>query len=277
MSTAASGCGPECVSTSYLKDQVIVVTGASRGIGLAAASSLLKRGAKVALLARQRAPLEAAVADLNTDRALAVVADVCDRAAVEQALARVVQAFGRIDGLVNNVGFQFARRIELMPEAEVRQLIDLNFLGAVFACQAAIPHLRASGGGRIVNISSSTVRHENEFSHLGLYSASKAALEHFSRELRHELKPDQILVTVFSPGAAATGSVANFDPQALQEAMADWLTKGPKFDGALQPQTVGEAIAACFEFPPGAAPEFIEVRPSMPTPKMLESDWKPNS
>ena len=258
---------------SSLDDRVIVVTGASRGIGLAVATSLLERGARVALLARTRAPLEAAVAALGSPRALAVVADVCDRAAVGAALATVVGAFGRLDGLVNNVGFQFARRIELMPEAEVRQLIDLNFLGAVFTCQAAIPHLRRNGGGRIVNVSSSTVRHENEFSHLALYSASKAALEHFSRELRHELKHDGIMVTVFSPGATATGSVANFDPRALEEAMTDWLTKGSHFDGALQSRTVGEAIAACFEFPPGAAPEFVELRPCTPTPKRLESDW----
>jgi NAD(P)-dependent dehydrogenase (short-subunit alcohol dehydrogenase family) len=186
----------------------------------------------------------------------------------------VVRAFGRLDGLVNNVGFQFGRRIELMPEAEVRMLIDLNFVSAIFSCQAAIPHLRAAGGGRIVNVSSSTVRHQDEFSHVGLYSASKAALEHFSRELRQELKNDRIAVTVFSAGATATGSVANFDPAALQEAMADWLTKGAMFDGALQPQTVGEALAACFEFPPGAAAEFVEVRPNVPTPKMLESDWR---
>ena len=259
---------------SYLKGQVIVVTGASRGIGLATAASLLRRGARVALIARNRTTLESAVAGLNSQHALAVSADVCDRSAVGAAMAQVAARYGRIDGLVNNVGFQFARRLEIMGEAEIRQLIDLNFVSAVFACQAVIPYLRAAGGGRIVNISSSTVRHENEFSHVGLYSASKAALEHFSRELRHELKRDRITVTVFSPGAAATGSVANFDPQALQEAMADWLTKGPTFDGALQPQTLGEAIAACFEFPPGAAPEFVEVRPCVPTPKMLESEWK---
>ena len=263
-------------SSSYLENQVVVVSGASKGIGLATARSLLKRGARVALIARNRGPLEAAVAALDSQHALALAADACDRAAMGAALETVVRTFGRLDGLVNNVGFQFARRLEIMPEAEVRRLIDLNFVSAIFACQAAIPHLRASGGGRIVNVSSSTVRHENEFSHVGLYSASKAALEHFSRELRHELKPDKIMVTVFSPGAAATGSVANFDPQALQEAMQDWLSKGPMCDGALQPHTVGEAIAACFEFPPGAAPEFVEVRPSIPTPKMLESDWKQN-
>lgn len=259
---------------SYLKGQVVAVTGGSRGIGLAAATSLVARGARVALLARNPGPLEAAVSALGPEHACAVVADVCSKASLEAAFGEIAQRWGRLDGLVNNVGFQFARRLEVMPEAEVRQLLELNFVSAVFACQVAIPMLRASGGGRIVNISSSTVRHENEFSHLGMYSSSKAALEHFSRELRHELKADNITVTIFSPGAAATGSVANFDPQALQEAMADWLTKGPRFDGALEPKVVGEAIAGCFEFPAGSAVEFIELRPSIPTPKMLESDWK---
>jgi NAD(P)-dependent dehydrogenase (short-subunit alcohol dehydrogenase family) len=257
-----------------VRGQVIAVTGASKGLGLAAATSLAARGARVALLARTATPLAAAAAALGSERAMALTADVRSKEEVRAALAQVVQRWGRLDGLVNNVGFQFARRLELMPEQEVRDLVELNFTSAVFACQAAIPLLRAAGGGRIINISSSTVRHENEFSHLGMYSASKAALEHFSRELRHELKSDGITVTVLSPGAAATGSVANFDPQALQEAMQDWLTKGTKFDGALQPQVVGEAVAACFELPRGVSLEFVELRPSTPTPKMLESDWK---
>ncbi|MDR3416851.1 MAG: SDR family NAD(P)-dependent oxidoreductase [Nevskia sp.] len=257
-----------------VQDQVIVIAGASKGIGLACAQTLLQRGARVALLARDRGRLDEAVAGFKSERACGIAADVCDKAALEQAFAAVKAKWGRIDGLVNNVGFQFARRLEVMPEPEVRKLLELNFLGPVFACQCVIPHLRAAGGGRIVNVSSASVRNDNEFSHLGLYSSAKAALEHFSRELRHELKADRIMVTVFSPGAVATGSVANFDPAALGEAMQDWLTKGPRFDGAAQPETIGAAIAGCFEFPPGVAVEFMEVRPNIPTPKMLESDWK---
>jgi NAD(P)-dependent dehydrogenase (short-subunit alcohol dehydrogenase family) len=262
------------MSNGYLKDRVIVVAGASKGIGLCAARSLLARGARVALVARAPVRLAAAVNALGSERVLGIPADVCNKAQVTAAFAAVVAHWQRLDGLINNVGFQFARRLEVMPEAEVRQLVELNLIGPVFACQAAIPHLRAGGGGRIVNVSSASVRHLNEFSHLGMYSASKAALEHFSRELRHELKPDGIMVTVFSSGAVATGSIANFDPQALKEAMQDWLTKGAKFDGALQPEVVGEALAGCFEFPPGVALEFAELRPEVPTPKMLESDWQ---
>lgn len=255
-----------------VKNKVIVVTGASKGIGLATAQKLVQRGARVALLARDRKRLGESVAELKSENAIGIAADVCEKAALERALEQVAQHFGRIDGIINNVGFQFARRIELMPEAEVRKLVELNFLSVVFGCQAAIAHLRKAGGGRIVNVSSATVRNDNEFSHLALYSASKAAVEHFSKELRHELKGEGIMVTVFSPGAVATGSIANFDPAAAAEAMQDWLGKGPKWDGVAQAETIGEAIASCFELPPGVAVEFMEVRPNMPMPKMLESD-----
>ncbi|HWY25403.1 MAG TPA: SDR family oxidoreductase [Nevskia sp.] len=262
------------MSQSYAKDQVIVITGASKGIGLGAAQALHARGAKVALIARDRARLDQAVAALGAERAMGVAADVCNKAALVAAFEQVAQRWGRIDGVVNNVGFQFARRIEVSPEDEARRIVDLNLFSALFGCQAAIPHLRKAGGGRIVNISSATVRHDNEFSHLGLYSASKAAVEHLSKDLRHELKADKIMVTVFSPGAVATGSIANFEPAAAGEAMQDWLTKGPQWDGVTQPEVVGEAIAACFELPPGVAVEFMEVRPNMPMPKMLESEMK---
>lgn len=256
----------------HVKDQVIVVTGASKGIGLATARTLLQRGARVALIARNQAGLEEALAGLKSGHAMGLALDVSDKAAVKDGFDRVAQRWGRIDGLVNNVGFQFARRVEVMPEDEVRKLVDLNFLSVVFGSQAAVPHLRAAGGGRIINISSATVRNDNEFSHLAVYSACKAAVEHLSRELRHELKNDRIMVTVFSPGAVATGSIANFDPAAAAEAMQDWLTKGSKWDGLTQPEVIGAAIASCFELPPGVAVEFMEVRPNMPMPKMLESD-----
>ncbi|HSW13123.1 MAG TPA: SDR family oxidoreductase [Solimonas sp.] len=257
---------------SKVKDKVIVVTGASKGIGLATAQALASRGAKVALLARGEAGLREAAAQLPADRVFTAAVDVSDRAGLEQALDAVIAKWGRIDGLINNAGFQFARRIELMPEAEVRRMVEMNFFSTVFACQLAIPRLRKAGGGRIVNISSASVRHDNEFAHLALYSASKAALDKFTEELRGEVKQDGILVTLFSPGAVATGSIANFDPAALPDAMGAWLAKGPTFDGMTTADVIAETIASCFELPAGVAVEFMEVRPQMPTPKLLEND-----
>ena len=261
-----------------VKDQVIIITGGSRGIGFAAAQALVRRGARVAILARNAQRLEQAVAELKSQtqgaQVLGLALDVCERAALERAFDTVVGQWGRLDGLINNVGFQYARRLEIIPESEIRQLLDLNFLSAVFGCQCAIPRMRASGGGRIVNVSSASVRHDNEFAHLGVYSAAKAALDHFTAELRGEIQKDGIMVTLFSPGAVATGSVDNFDPQALAEAMPAWLEKGPYFDGAImQTEVVGEAMAHCFEYPPGVAVDFMEVKPHVNTPKALESDW----
>ncbi|HSB95378.1 MAG TPA: SDR family oxidoreductase [Spongiibacteraceae bacterium] len=257
-----------------VQDQVIIITGASKGIGFATAEVLLARGAKVALFARNPQRLDEAVQKLNSERAFAVAVDVSNKADLERAFALVEAKWGAINGLINNVGFQFARRIEIMPEAEVRQLVDMNFFSAVFGCQLAIPRMRKAGGGRIINISSATVRHNNEFAHLAIYSASKAAVDHFTHELREEVVGDNIMVTLFSPGAVGTGSVENFDPQALGEAMQAWLERGPNCDGAIREVgLVGEAIAHCFEYPPGVTVEFMEVKPRIPTPKMLESDW----
>jgi NAD(P)-dependent dehydrogenase (short-subunit alcohol dehydrogenase family) len=259
------------MSNWQVSDQVVIVTGASKGIGLATAQALLDRGARVALLARDATRLDAAVSAPGSANAFGIAADVCDKAAVERAFDAVEKKWGRIDGLVNNVGFQFSRRIEISPEEEVRRLLDLNLLSAVFACQAAIPRMRRSKGGRIVNVSSASVRNDNEFSHMAFYSASKAALEHFSKELRHEVKADGIMVTVFSPGAVATGSIANFDPVAAGEAMQDWLKKGATFDGMTEAGVIAGAIASCFELPAGVAVEFMEVRPNSVTPKQLEA------
>jgi NAD(P)-dependent dehydrogenase (short-subunit alcohol dehydrogenase family) len=262
-----------------VKDQVIVVTGASKGIGLSVAKVLVERGARVAVLARREARLlEAATTLAEPGRVLPIAVDVCNKDALDKAFHAVIERWGRLDGLVNNVGFQFARRLELMPEEEIRKVVDLNFLSAVFGCQCAIPRMRANGGGRIVNISSASVRHWNEFANLGMYSARKAALDHFTNELREELIRDRIMVTLFSPGAVATDSSANFDPKALEEAMGVWLERGPMFDGGIGDiDVIGEAIAHCFEYPPGVTVEFMEVKPRTQTPKLLADDWTEDS
>lgn len=258
-----------------VENQVVIVTGASKGIGLATARALHCRGARVAILARDRTRLDMALASFGADqnRVAAHDVDVCKKAELVRILDQVVSRWGRIDGIVNNVGFQFARRIERMDEAEVRRIVELNFLSAVFGSQAVIPHLRKAGGGRIINISSASVRHNDEFAHLGMYSACKAGLDRFTNELREELRADNIMVTLFSPGAVMTGSLANFDPAAIAEAMTAWLERGAYCNGMIADESVvGEAIAHCFEYPPGVVVNFMEVMPSVRTPKQLESE-----
>lgn len=262
----------ESVPAWKVSGQVIVISGASKGIGLGVAQVLLARGARVALLARNNARLQQTVADLKSDNAIGIAVDACSKADMERAMEAVVAKWGRIDGIINNVGFQFARRLEVMPEQEVRNLVELNLISTIFGCQVAIPHLRRAGGGRIINVSSASVRHHNEFAFLGLYSSCKAAVDHLTAELREELRKDNIMVTMFSPGGVMTGSIENFDPEATQEAFAAWLEMGPTFTGATTPEVIGEAMAHCFEYPPGVGVEIMEVKPNLNMPKMLESD-----
>ena len=201
-----------------VEGRVIAVTGGSRGIGLATVETLVERGARTAIIARNPATMHPVVQRLGPERVMGIAADASRKAELQQAFEQIDARWGRLDGLVNNAGFQFSRSLETISEEEIRRLVDMNFLSAVFGCQCAIPLMRRNGGGRIVNISSASVRHDNEFADLGLYSAAKAAMDHFTVELRRDLKYENIMVTLFSPGAVATGSIENFDPQAAADA-----------------------------------------------------------
>lgn len=253
-----------------VRDQLVVVAGGSNGIGLGTVRALASRGARVVALARNEERLQAAVREIGSDSVVGIAADVCDRAGLDAVYQQIWDRFGRLDAVINNVGYQFIRRIELMPPAEVHQLIELNLVSTIFGCQAAIPYLRRNGSGRIINISSASVRDPNEFSHIGVYSACKAAVDHFTASLRREVAPDGILVTLFSSGSVFSGSVHRNDPEALAEGFKAWFDTGPYYGGSTTPEIMGTAIAGCLEYPPGIAPEFIEVKPGVRTHKALE-------
>lgn len=252
-----------------LENKVIVITGGSKGLGLSAAQALVAMGAKVALMARSQEALDTAAAALGEGH-IGVAVDVADQAAVQAAFAKVHQHFGRIDGLVNNAGLARPNAIEHLPAEDLMLQINTNFVGLVYCSQAAIPYLREqkdAEGSLIVNISSATVHHDNEMSHLSIYAATKAAVETFSRELRHEVTADGIGVTVLVPGAAESEFGAGFDFDKLSVALKAWLEKGPLFDGTMKSESIGQAIAHCFTYPKGVTVDFIEVKPHKPTPK----------
>jgi len=142
--------------------------------------------------------------------------------------------------------------------------VAVNFLAPVFACQAVIPHLRKRGGGRILNVTSASARHMDEFAHIGIYSSTKAALERYTAELREELKAENIGVTALSPGGAETSFGSGWRPEMAQKAFAEWIARANRFDGSMAAETVGEAIANCFELPPGVAYDYVDIRPVQP-------------
>ncbi|HXG39392.1 MAG TPA: SDR family oxidoreductase [Candidatus Limnocylindrales bacterium] len=189
-----------------LAGKTIVVTGAAHGIGRAYAERLAREGASVALWDIDGPRNEEVAAGIRAagGAALATTTDVRSLADVEAATARTVEAFGRIDGLVNNAGMLNVVPIsrvtfEHIPDEEWDESFRLNTKSVWYCCKAVVPHLRAAGGGSIVNIASSTIfRGVPTRAH---YVAAKSALIGFSRTLARELGGDWIRVNVVCPGS----------------------------------------------------------------------------
>lgn len=208
-----------------LDQQVILITGASTGIGAATATVLASRypGIRLVLAARSADKLEAIATTCQK-----VGAEVCviptDMGQPEQVAAlaeQALQTFGRIDALVNNAGYGQMGPVELIPIEAVRQQFEVNVIGATRLIQAVIPVMRQQGGGRIVNISS--IGGQVAFPMGGVYSASKFALEGLSDALRMELDPFNIKVSVIEPGPVQTEffDVANRQLQEIPTPLAD--------------------------------------------------------
>jgi NAD(P)-dependent dehydrogenase (short-subunit alcohol dehydrogenase family) len=238
---------------------VVIVTGGSRNIGFATAKSLVKRNYRVAILARGAEAVAKAAEELGGD-VLPLAVDVTARADIFAAFATVAAHFGRIDGLVNNAGVAHLGKVEHLSEKLVVEQVNLNFLATVFGCQAIIPHLRRAGGGRIVNISSASSKFE-VFSHLSIYGATKAAVDRFTDELRHEVRGENVAVTTFIPGDTSRSAGAPWDPEIMAEAYVAWLERGTHFAGAMEASVVGEAVARCFDVPPNVSYDEVILRP----------------
>jgi NAD(P)-dependent dehydrogenase (short-subunit alcohol dehydrogenase family) len=254
--------------STELKDRVYIVTGGSKGFGLAIAKSLVTRGARVGLLSRNQAGLDQAVAEIGSDHAFGVASDVGRRADISMAFEQIKNHFGRLDGLVNNAGMARPSSIENLAEEEVLLQVQTNFLGTVFSSQAAIPLLRGGDNSRIVNISSASAYHYDEMHHLSIYASTKAAVERFTRDLRMELQHDGIGVTCIRPGAAWTDFAAGWDEERLKAGIDSWHRSGPEMDVGMEAKHVAEAVAHVLSYPAGVSVDLLEVRPNQPVSKL---------
>jgi NAD(P)-dependent dehydrogenase (short-subunit alcohol dehydrogenase family) len=181
--------------------KVWFITGTSRGFGREWAIAALERGDKVAATARDTASLRD-LADKYGDAVLPLALDVTARQAVFDTVARAHNHFGRLDVVVNNAGYGQFGMIEELSEQEARAQIETNLFGALWVTQASLPFLREQGGGHIVQVSS--IGGISAFPNIGMYHASKWALEGLSQALAQEIAAFGIKVTMIEPGAYKT-------------------------------------------------------------------------
>jgi len=220
--------------------KTIIITGASRGFGRIWAEALLKRGDNVVATSRNVNSLKG-LADRYGKQFLALELDVTDKAATEAAVDQARRHFGTIDVLINNAGYSVFGAIEENSEQEARNLFEANVFGTLWMTQAVLPVFRAQGKGHVVQVSS--VMGINTLPTMGLYSATKFAVEGFSEALQAEVKDFGIHVTLIEPnsfqtdffGSSATRSAAL---PAYAKVNADFLAG----DG-LKPENVGDPQA----------------------------------
>lgn len=187
-----------------LKDKVIVITGASRGIGEAIARACIDAGARVALASRKQADLDGVAASLPADRAVAIACHTGKPADVDAMFARAIETFGRVDGLVNNAATNpyFGPLIDT-PDAAIDKTIEVNVKGYLYCARALVKHVRARGGGAaIVNIASIAGLRAAPMQ--GIYGATKAAVISMTQTLATELGSSKIRVNAIAPGLVET-------------------------------------------------------------------------
>jgi len=243
------------VSTEQTSGQVAVITGASSGIGAATARALAGHGYNLALLGRRLDRNEALAAELG-DSAIAIAADVTDRDSLVTAANRVQAELGGADVLINNAGVMLLAPFSSEQRHELRQMVEVNLLGAMTATEVFLDQLR-NGGGDLINISSVAGR-TAQAGNSG-YAATKWGMNGWSEALRQELQPD-IRVTVIEPGAVATELTDHItDPAAKQGAEQLYQQL------AITAEDVAEVIAFAVTRPRRMTPNEILLRPTAQT------------
>ena len=239
-----------------ISGKVVAITGASSGLGEATARHLAAKGARLVLAARRLDRLEALVAEITAagGQAIAVQTDVTVKADADAMIAAAVQAFGRVDVLVNNAGLMAIAPMSAVKTDEWGRMIDINIKGLLYGVAAALPVFEAQGSGHFVNISSIAGR--KVFSPGGtVYSGTKFAVSAISEGLRHEVG-SKIRVTVISPGGVNTElKHGSSDAESLKNLDAF-------YEIAIGADAIARAIAYAVEQPADVDVSEIAVRPT---------------
>jgi 3-oxoacyl-[acyl-carrier protein] reductase len=236
-----------------LIDKTAVVTGGTKGIGLAIADRLAKSGVRVMICGRDKGDLRSAVEYLG--RHGTVEGEICDVRSEDQVrmmLEQCERVFGGLDILVNNAGVGYmGSTVEELSGDQFRQTLETNLFGVFYACHYAIPMMKRRNGGYILNISS--LAGQNAHPKMAAYNASKFGLNGFSEAMMQEVRQDNIKVSYICPGSVNTyfGGDTPSDSKAWQ----------------LQPDDIAQVVMSLLEMDPRALPSKVEIRPSKPPAK----------
>ncbi|WP_340686870.1 SDR family oxidoreductase [Amycolatopsis coloradensis] len=243
-------------------NRVAVVTGASSGIGEAAARRLAASGAAVALIARRADRLEILAKEIEADggTALVLAVDVADAAAMRAAAADIEAKLGRADLLFNNAGVMLAAPIDELATGDWQRMIDVNMTGLMNAIGAFVPHLVASAAEKGVAdlVNTSSIGAQAVFPSFAVYVASKAYVTHLSKNLRADLGPKGVRVAAIEPGLVETelqGHVT--DAGALQ-----WLDGARESLTWLKPEDIAETVAFLTSLPARVNLQQVTVMPT---------------
>ena len=209
--------------SNNIEGKVVVITGASSGMGEAAARHLAAQGASVVLGARRVERLHALAGQITAagGKALGVETDVTNRGQVRRLVDAAVETYGRIDVLINNAGIMPLSPLERLKVDEWDRMIDVNLKGVLYGIAAALPHMKEQKSGHIINLSS--VAGHKLFGGSAVYSATKFGVRALSEGLRQEVKPYNIRTTIISPGAVKTELLNHISETDIQKANQEYV------------------------------------------------------
>lgn len=233
----------------FLAGKNALVTGGTRGIGLAVAEGLLRAGANVAICGRSQHTVKNAVSQLTNNvksKVVGKVADVRSNTEVANLFTFVDRELGGLDVLVNNAGVGVFKSTAELTVDDWQQTLDTNLTGVFYCCREAIPRMTQRGGGHIINISSLAGAHA--FAGGAAYNASKAGLNGFSEAMMLDHRYDQVRVSYVMPGSVNT----------------DFSSRAARADWKIAPEDIGEIVRMLLSMPERTLVSRVEVRPSRP-------------
>src|SRR5450432_4571989 len=248
----------ETMGTSNIADKVVVITGASSGIGESTAKLLARHGAKVVLGARRKDRLDTAVKEISAagGKAIGVAVDVTKRAEVEALIKAAVGGFGRVDVIVNNAGIMPIAPIDALKVEEWDRMIDVNLKGVLYGVAGVLPIMQNQKQGHIINLAS--VFGIKVFAPGGVvYCATKSAVRALTEGLRMELHSKNIRCTMISPGAVATELPEGSSDEATRKNLREFLKM------AIPATAIARAIAYAIEQPVEVEVDEMVIRPTV--------------